>query len=541
MAMRSLKLNLRTTLCFGVVCILLLIQGGMTLVKVDSVYSSTVAIETNWLPSIRLAGRIDSALYKLRLELRSFAMDWARQDQGARDKIQSLRLNLTKTSESYAPLVSSPEEQAKYDEVLSGIRAYSQKVDAFLAFSSTTPLEQIAVYLRDDLSPIALKVQDSINDLIVLNERGSQEAVSAASSEYNATRLFTWVLMGISVLLTVVVASLFTRSIITPVRELLVSTSKIAEGDLRVAIAVNGKDELTELQQSTAAMQMNLKTTLQHISEASGQLASAAEEMSSITRESSAGIERQSMETDQAATAVNEMTAAVEEVARNAVSASQSTQDSQRSAKIGQERVTQTIASIEKLSATVQQTGMEVEGLAKQAQDIARVVEVIRSIAEQTNLLALNAAIEAARAGEQGRGFAVVADEVRALAHRTQTSTQEIEQMIAKIQICSNEAVSSMTMNRSEAVDSLKIAHEAGQAITQITEAIADINDRNLLIATASEEQAHVARSVDQNLISIRDLSIQSSSAAGQTSIASHELSKLAMDLKQIVSQFSIA
>jgi methyl-accepting chemotaxis protein len=488
-----------------------------------------------------LAGKIDSALYKLRLDLRSFTMDGISRDQGSLDKIQSIRLNLTKIAESYAPFVSSAEEQAKYDEVLSGIRAYSQKVDELLGLSTTTPIEQISTYLRDGLSPIALKVQDSISDLIVLNERGSQEAVSAASSEYNATLLFTWVLMGVSVLLTVVVARLFTHSIITPVHELLVSTSKIAEGDLRVAIAVNGKDELTELQQSTAAMQMNLKTTLQQISEASGQLASAAEEMSSITRESSAGIERQSMETDQAATAVNEMTAAVEEVARNAVSASQSTQDSQRSAKIGQEHVTQTIASIEKLSSTVQQTGMEVEGLAKQAQEIAQVVEVIRSIAEQTNLLALNAAIEAARAGEQGRGFAVVADEVRALAHRTQASTQEIEQMIAKIQICSNEAVSSMTMNRSEAVDTLKIAHEAGQAILQITEAIADINDRNLLIATASEEQAHVARSVDQNLISIRDLSIQSSSAAGQTSIASHELSKLAVGLKQIVAKFSIA
>lgn len=541
MSMRSLKLNLRTTLCFGVVCMLLLIQGGMTLIKVDTVYSSTAEIETNWLPSIRMGGRIDSALYKLRLELRNFAMDHNRQSQGAQDKVQSSRSDLAKLADGYAPLVSSPEEQAKYDEILSGLRGYNQKVDEFLTLSATGSSDQLAVYLRDVLSPIAFRVQGSTNDLIMVNEHGSQAAVNTAAHEYKAMRLFTWGLMAVSVLLATVVAVLLTRSIIVPVRELLASTTKIAEGDLRVAVTVDGKDELTALQQSTAAMQMNLRTTLQHIAEASGQLASAAEEMSSITRESSAGIERQSMETDQAATAVNQMTAAVEEVARNAVSASQSTQDSQRSAKVGQERVTQTIASIEKLSATVQQTGVEVEGLAKQAQDIARVVEVIRSIAEQTNLLALNAAIEAARAGEQGRGFAVVADEVRALAHRTQTSTQEIEQMIAKIQTCSSEAVASMSLNRSEAVDSLKIAHEAGQAITQITEAIADINDRNLLIATASEEQAHVARSVDQNLVSIRDLSIQSSSAAGQTSIASHELSKLAMDLKQVVAQFSIA
>ena len=539
--MRALKLNFRTTLCFGVVCFLLLIQGAMTLIKVDKVYSSTVEIQNNWLPSIRLAGQIDSTFYKLRLDLRRYAMEYADKDPASLEKLKAVRAEVLQVAEHYGTLVSSPEERTKYDQALSEIKNYSQKMDEFLAQASSFSEEQMAVYLRDVNGPIARQVQASISDLIAINEKGSKTAVQAAASEHDAARLFTWVLMVSSVLIAVVVARLLTRSIINPVRELLVSTGKIADGDLRVAIAISGNDELTELQRSTATMQMNLKSTLQHISEASGQLASAAEEMSAITRESTAGIERQSQETDQAATAVNQMTAAVEEVARNAVSASQSTQDSQRSANVGMERVTQTIASIEKLSTTVQQTGVEVEGLAKQAQDIARVVEVIRSIAEQTNLLALNAAIEAARAGEQGRGFAVVADEVRALAHRTQTSTQEIEQMIAKIQSCSSEAVASMALNRNEAVDSLKVAHEAGVAITQITQAITDINERNLMIATASEEQAQVARSVDQNLISIRDLSIQSSSAAGQTSVASQELSRLAVDLKQIVAKFAVS
>jgi methyl-accepting chemotaxis protein len=202
--------------------------------------------------------------------------------------------------------------------------------------------------------------------------------------------------------------------------------------------------------------------------------------------------------------------------------------------------VSETINSIKQLSNTVQQTTREIEGLATQTQDIAKVLDVIRSIAEQTNLLALNAAIEAARAGEQGRGFAVVADEVRALAHRTQTSTLEIEQMVQGIQAGSAKAVQSMVQSNSEAVMTLTIAQEANIAIGEIASAVSDINERNLLIATASEEQAHVSRSVDQNLVSIRDLSIQSSSAASQTSLASNELSTLAIGLNKLVARFAL-
>ena len=282
MSMRALKLNFRTTLCFGVVCLLLLIQGAMTLIKVDKVYSSTVEIESNWLPSIRLAGEIDSAFYKLRLDLRRYAMDIGRQDPASLEKLKATRTEALDLAERYGPLVSSPEERAKYNDALTGIKNYSQKMDEFLVQASTLSAEQMSTYLRDVNGPIAVAVQRSISELIALNEQGSKAAVQVASSEYDAARLFTWILMGASLLITVVVASLFTRSIITPVRELLVSTGKIADGDLRVAIAINGNDELTALQRSTASMQMNLKSTLQHISEASGQLAAAAEEMSAM-------------------------------------------------------------------------------------------------------------------------------------------------------------------------------------------------------------------------------------------------------------------
>jgi methyl-accepting chemotaxis protein len=333
---------------------------------------------------------------------------------------------------------------------------------------------------------------------------------------------------------------LFTRSIVNPVHALLGATRNIADGNLSVAVEVNGADELTELQSATAKMRINLRETIEHIAHSSGQLASAAEEMSSITQESTQGARQQSVETEIAATAVNQMTAAVEEVARNASSASQSTQRSERSAVTGQARVGHTITSIEKLSASVKQTCLDVEGLAGKTQDIAKVLDVIGSIAEQTNLLALNAAIEAARAGEQGRGFAVVADEVRALAHRTQASTQEIEKMIQDIQKDSGNAVHSMRRSNEEAQITLSTAQDAGVAISEITAAISDINERNLLIAAASQEQAQVARSVDENLVSIRDLSVQSASTAQQTATASQELSQLAVDLNRLVSRFAV-
>ncbi|MFK4240336.1 MULTISPECIES: methyl-accepting chemotaxis protein [Pseudomonas] len=290
---------------------------------------------------------------------------------------------------------------------------------------------------------------------------------------------------------------------------------------------------------STASMQASLRDTIRLMGDSSNQLAAAAEQMHSVAEESSRGLQQQSDEIEQAATAVNEMTVAVEEVARNAASASEVTQQSASSTRTGSERVTQAVVAIQNLTTIVESTSGEVEGLANRAQNISKVLDVIRAIAEQTNLLALNAAIEAARAGDQGRGFAVVADEVRALAHRTQESTKEIETMIADIQAGAEQAVTAMSQSRVNAQDTLGIAQEAGAALDAIARSITEINDRNFLIATASEEQAQVARSVDHNLVSIRDHSVQTSDGASQTATASNELSRLAIAMADLTRRFT--
>ncbi|WP_446731146.1 methyl-accepting chemotaxis protein [Pseudomonas sp. CFBP 8772] len=262
--------------------------------------------------------------------------------------------------------------------------------------------------------------------------------------------------------------------------------------------------------------------------------------MTSITENADRTLQRQNSEIEQAATAVTEMSAAVEEVARNANSTSEAAQSSSTSAEEGNRRVVNTVTAMTNLADLVDNSVVQVKALASQADDITKVLSVIRAIAEQTNLLALNAAIEAARAGEQGRGFAVVADEVRALAHRTQLSTQEIEQMITKVQSGSAAAVESMDKSRQEVHSTLTSAKDAGSSLRLITDAVLEINERNMQIATASEQQAHVARDVDRNLVSIRDLAMQSTEGARQTLEASSELSTLAVRLNDMVGKFRL-
>ena len=363
--------------------------------------------------------------------------------------------------------------------------------------------------------------------------RKSSEQFESASHAIIGTSI-------LAVVLTVLLAWMLTRSITAPLGRALKAAERIATGDLSQTIDVDGKDEPGKVLAALFVMQQNLRQTIEQISGSATQLASAAEELSAVTDESSRSLQNQNDEIEQAATAVNEMTVAVEDVARNAVSTSEASRQSSAFAMHGRERVVQTVAAIESMTVDVQNTSVLVEGLAAKGRDIGRVLDVIRSIAEQTNLLALNAAIEAARAGAAGRGFAVVADEVRALAHRTAQSTEEIETMVAGIQSGTNDAVLSMARNTDRTQSTLELATAAGEALAQITESVLQINERNLLIASASEEQAQVSREVDRNLVNIRDLSTQSAAGANQTSAASSELSRLAVELSTMVTRFVI-
>jgi methyl-accepting chemotaxis protein len=314
----------------------------------------------------------------------------------------------------------------------------------------------------------------------------------------------------------------------------------MASGDLTRRIQVKTNNELGRLFAGLEHLQQSQKLTISQISGTATQLASAAEELNVVTAQSSASLAMQNAELQQAATAVNEMTVAVEDVAQNAVSTSDASMASNKLALQSRSEMQQTIEETRLMTEEMQQSTQLVQQLSTQAKDIGQVLDVIRAVAEQTNLLALNAAIEAARAGEAGRGFAVVADEVRALAYRTQNSTREIEQMIMQIQQGTVQAVQAMHNSSQRADVTLALSNKAGKALEQIVHSISHINDRNLLIATASEQQAHVAREVDRSLVTIRDLSLQTEAGAEQTTMASRDLSAMAAQLIQMVQKFRL-
>ncbi|KTC07604.1 methyl-accepting chemotaxis protein [Pseudomonas sp. ICMP 10191] len=539
--MRNLKVSARAALSFMFIALLLVALGGISVWKMGEIRETARDIENDALASVVVADRINATMLRLRLEVRRMLSQTNPQDMATTSgMIASLSEELKKQVALYAPFVASDKEGQLFKAVSENTDKALVAFDQVIALIRQNATTEALAYLSSNVTPVTRLLDDAVNGLVQMNIDEAANSGKESEDSYQSGLTFVIFIIAAATLATIVLAVLFTKSIVTPLRDMLRVNDTIAKGDLRSVITVTGKDEFSDLMRSTQVMQNNLRDTIKLIGDSSTQLASAAEEMNAVTEESSKGLLRQNNEIDQAATAVNQMTAAVDEVARNAAAASDAAKASDQSTRTGAARVTSTVDAIEKLSKTVQSTSVDVERLAVQSKDISKVLEVIRTIAEQTNLLALNAAIEAARAGEQGRGFAVVADEVRALAHRTQTSTQEIEKMIGDILTGTAQATKAMSESCDEAGGTLTIAHEAGAALTLIAKAINEINEMNLMIATASEQQAQVARSVDGNLMSIRDLSIQSATGANQTAAASAELSVLAVDMNKLVARFSL-
>ncbi len=399
---------------------------------------------------------------------------------------------------------------------------YSQDAGSSFLLLQATEAEQKNLDRR--LSDLALEISN-------FTEKSAQEARDQESQTVSTL----WIIGFISTIFGLTLGWLISSTIVNAIRQSIV----VASGDLKQEIQVTSKDEIGELLQAMNGMRGKLLDMLSAISSTTDELSSASEELSVITEQTGKIIQQQQRETEQVASAMNEMTATVQDVAGNIHATAGAASEANQHSVTGQEVVGKAVDQINELALQIERSAKTFEQVENHSTEINTIVDVINGIAEQTNLLALNAAIEAARAGEQGRGFAVVADEVRALAARTQESTEQINEMIGKLQEGSREAVKVMEQSRHQAKSAVDYAQSSTSLLATIVDSVARITDMSTQIASAAEQQAQVLEGLNRNIDQINDMANETSTSTAHTTSASQDLARMASNLQALVSQFS--
>jgi len=395
---------------------------------------------------------------------------------------------------------------------------------------------------------LGLKTAPRAGEILELLEkmRTSQESLAAADQSKLESETMTMeiIMFGgtlIALIIGVFVSIFLSRMITVPLNAVMDRAKAIAKGDISgQELTVKGHDELAELSDAVNHMSSNLREIIQKVSGSAQQISVSSDQLSVVTEQSSQNIFEQQAQTEQVATAMNEMSATVLEVSANISGTAQAAEEANSETVEGRRMVDEAVQAVQTLAVQIESAAEVVQRLEQDSENINEVLAVIKGVAEQTNLLALNAAIEAARAGEQGRGFAVVADEVRTLAGRTQQSTEEINQVIDKLQKGSREAVDVMNKSREEAQSVVEQANKAGVSLSAISTAVGRINDMSAQIANAAEEQSATAEEMNRNITSISQMANETSSSAQQTASSSEDLARLGGELREVVGHFNV-
>lgn len=544
--LQNMSIGQKLSAGFAVLAICVCLLAGYGISRLSYLNQQNTVLADNLIPSVRYSTQMNIALLDARRFQLSMVIAMGNNDSADIERTQQgvieAKTRFDKAADDYSALpFNAVDDEQTFRALKTAGEVYFNAHDVLyqaVRQGNTNVREILQGSIRSSLDQ-ATKLTADLRDI---NERIGKELDAQGEEAYTSSR-FISILTGATTLIFVVfIAWYLTQQIKRPVNRLLELVGNVADGDLthRVELNAFNQDELGQLAKGFAQMQENLRKLVGEVSGSVVQMSSAVEEISAVARQSADNMNSQQHELNQLATAMNEMQATVQEVSRNTSDAASAATSASETAELGAQTVNDSIQRIERVAGAIESTAEVIRQLGDDSRNIGMVLEVIRGIAEQTNLLALNAAIEAARAGEQGRGFAVVADEVRTLAKRTQDSTTQINTIIAELQQRAEQAGSTMQQSQELMHTTVATAREAGESISQISGSVSSISHMNIQIATATEEQGAVSEELNRNVVNISHASEEVAAGANQMSQACNELNHLATQLQDMVRRFRV-
>ncbi|MGL5525823.1 MAG: methyl-accepting chemotaxis protein [Aeromonas veronii] len=541
----KMTIGQKLIMAFTTLALLMLGFAWFATLQLSNIYRNASEVSDNIVPSIRASSQMHVSLLEARRAELNMVIDALGKDS---DSLSSSTQSFEAAKNQYMaaeqrygsmPFVSERDRNMFAELKTAAAKYFSAHGDLETAIRQGDIAKVQSLIKNESRAALEQAGQDGLG-LRKENDRVANLLTKQSEASYERAKLLSTIVGALTLLFVVIVAWLLIRQIRNPVMTLLEQTRQVAAGNLTSQLDMKqfSHDELGKLAQGFNEMQSNLRMLVNEVSGSVVQLGAAAEEISAVALQSANNMGAQQHELNQLATAMNEMQATVQEVARNTNDAASAATSASDTAAQGSETVNDSIGRIEKVATAIEETALVIRQLGDDSRNIGMVLEVIQGIAEQTNLLALNAAIEAARAGEQGRGFAVVADEVRTLAKRTQDSTSQINRIISELQQRANEAGLTMQQSQDMMSETVHTAREAGASIAEISSSVNSISHMNIQIATATEEQGAVSEELNRNVVNISNASEEVATGAKQMAQACNDLNLLATQLQEVVRKF---
>ena len=542
--MKSFKdLRVRTKLLSGffVVALVALIIGIISITEMrDIAASDTLMYEKMTVPLAQL-GDIQSDVQATAAQAYTLLLSSDLQEDGRSvEKINALQARIDTTLPEFEKTIIASNIREAFNAFVAARNAYTPKLRQCIAMAAAGKKKEAYAYARADVAPIRAKMAATLQKLVELKKGRAEETARANSELAGHATWITLVVMSLGFLLPAVIGMFLAALLSRPIGTLAAKARTIASGDLTVQVNVESKDEVGQLASAFAQMVESLRDTIAGVGESTSAVASASSEISSSTEEMAAGAQEQTSQAAEVASAVEEMTKTIQENSKNTGNTAETAKQVKSAAEEGGRVVEETVAGMRRIADVVNRSADTVRTLGKSSNQIGEIISVIDDIADQTNLLALNAAIEAARAGEQGRGFAVVADEVRKLAERTTKATKEIAGMIRTIQADTAGAVTSMEEGTKEVNKGIGLADRAGTSLKDIVAMVQKLTDMVAQIAAASEEQSSASEQISKNVEAISSVTNQTASATQQIARAAEDLNHLTENLQANMDKFTL-